>query len=247
MNWNKKKYFFFAETISLILGGIIRVLHVLVYSVPVRDSYEYIEQIILWQKTGQLSIENKTPVLGLLLLRLPNDLWGIDILSGGICMNILLGLLIMLILMTIATKIADSFLITLATGLISATYPTLVHYSCQMIRENSYLFFFSLAALSMVNYAKKAKMFPVIMCGLFTACAILCRYEAIEIPLFCLTCFFAIQTKKRYAHRFLDYSIYLFSCTIFFLSFSLILGRPVNYYKDYFIKAQKSLQIETDV
>ena len=225
----KKKNAFLIFLICAAIGSIIRVVYLWCYPVPVRDAFTYIEYIDLWDKFGVFPCDNTLSPLGIYLLKIPKDILSFDTCTSGIITNMVLGLCIIYLCIKISLMIFPSSLYAFCIGLLTATHPTLVHYSCQMLRENSFLFFCCLSILFLINYYKSARTYNVIFASVFAASAYLCRYEALEV---CLILSLAVLLKKRANQwkRVQSFIIFFIGIAATIVMFSCFLGVPLKYY-----------------
>lgn len=176
------KDLFLIDILCVALGGLIRVIYCIVYPVPVRDAFAYKEFIELWNYSGIIPGDSCFPPLSMFLLKTPYSLFEYDVIKGGTIINIVFGLGIIIMLIKISYEIFSSKIAALCSGLLVATHPTLIHYSCQMTRENSYLFFSCLAVLFFIkSLNRSSKPFYVAYAAIFSSCAFLCRFEALEL------------------------------------------------------------------
>ena len=95
-------------------------------------------------------------------------------------MNVVLGLGITILLVDLSARITHSNIIALCVGLIAATHPTLVHYSCQILRENSFILFGTLLWIIMLEYYKRGLLMYVLLGGVISAMSFMCRLEGME-------------------------------------------------------------------
>lgn len=218
------------------LGLCERLFHLIEYPVIARDSYIYYNILKEWNETGTIAQGGTTPPLALFLFRIPSLLFNYDIIKGGIIINVLLGELIVALAIIISYTIRKNYLFNLTVGILTSTHPTLVHYSCQMTRETSYLAFIEFSCLFLIIFIKRQNIFYIILSGLFSAIAYSCRHEALElipIALFAIISFTHQKTFLRYAKEIFTY---LFSFMVTFVSIPFLIGIPICYYKGYYIE-----------
>lgn len=179
---NSKKDLFLIDILCVTLGGLIRVIYCIIYPVPVRDAFKYKEFIELWNSSGIIPDDTYFPPLSMFLLKTPYSLFEYDVIKGGTIVNIVLGLAIIITLINVSYEIFPSKFVAMCSGLFVATHPTIVQHSCQMTRENSYLFFSCLATLFFIKSLNITnKLFYVTCAAIFSSCAFLCRFEALEL------------------------------------------------------------------
>lgn len=220
---------FISCIVCVTIGGIIRILYCWKYPIPVRDAYDYEMFLRQWYSTGIIPQTVFYPPLGLYLMKIPVS-WGyMDIMKGGICVNMILGLCLIITFIQIARSLNDSLLLMYCVGLISATHPALIEFSCHMLRENSYLFFCSISVLFVILFLKQ-RMVPYLMItSTCLSAAFLCRTEAIEL-LFYTIIIYLINSQENIKKRLKDV---LFTILISVVSFIVILSLidvPLNYY-----------------
>lgn len=231
-NCNKEDKFFIISVACIIFAIIMRILYYIKYPVDVRDSFKYKEIIELWISTKKIPNGEGIPPLGLYILKIPTEHFNCDIIHGGTIMNMLLGLCIVSIIIQIAKEIVSSNIIIFLIGVIAATHPSLVDYSCHMTRENTYLVFFSACTLFLIKYIKKKRWIDLAIASFLSASAYLCRHEALEIVFFMMFIILFSQTQKKLrkiAHVFL----FLITYSISFFVISYSIGASTEYYKSY--------------
>lgn len=229
-------FFCLVQIPACIVGLFFRVIYLLKYPVPVRDSYEY---SLLFQSNSikwELLENNPIPPLTLFLLNLPNSLFYCGFICGGIIVNIVLGVMIIFLFSKMAIAIIQSNIIALGIGLLVATHPTLIHYSCQPIRENSFLFFYSLSVISLITYCKTRSYGHILFGGACAAATCLCRHEGFELIL--IYCLFILFLSKQFFFTRLQ------QVAVFFLSFSVsfcTILRIINYPSLFAVKYIESI------
>ncbi len=244
MHSRKGKRLFLITTVCVLIGSIVRIAYCLKYPVPVRDSYEYMFIIREWIETNSIPIEKPIPPLGLFLMKIPTTYFGYEIIKGGIVINILLGLLIIITLIKISDEITPSPLLALCIGILSATHPTLIRYSCEMLRENSFLLFSSFAVISCIRFLKGTTGY-LILASICLAAGYLCRHEGIEFAFFfgALILFNPkIELKKRGLYSMIYIVLFMFSL----VAISLCIGIPKEYYYTYLNDYKNSANIDFD-
>ena len=167
--------------LCMLTGLICRMAYCIRYPVQPRDSYKYEWVIALWEETGEISDQITFFPLSLWILKTPYHLFRYDIMKGGIIINILLGVLIIFFSVIIADRIFENKYVVACVGLLVATHPMLVRFSCTFLRENTYLFFSVIAFSCFFHYYIRPKFFSVFLCSLFSALAFLCRLESLEV------------------------------------------------------------------
>ena len=227
---NSKKNLFLIDILWVALGGLIRIIYCIVYPVPVRDAFKYKEFIELWISSGTIPDDSYFPPLGVFLLKTPYSLFEYDIIKGGTVINSILGLGIIIALINVAYEIYPSKIAALCSGLLVATHPSFIHYSCQMTRENTYLFFSCLATLFFIKSLNRtSKPFYVAYAGVFSASASLCRFEALE--LFAIFIFLIICSNlKSFSSCIKKLFLFLSFSIISFCSILYIISIPFTYF-----------------
>ena len=213
----------------LAIGFIVRFFYLLVYPVPVRDSFKYMMFIESWLETGEYPTNYPFPPLSVYLLKLPHELCNCDLIRSGIVVNMVLGLLIIVLIIKISSNLNCSICYSTCLGLIAATHPTLVHYSCQVLRENSFLFFCCLSVLSMISYLKKHNIIYYIASSFFIVSSCLCRYEAMELIVVLGVVILFLNKEKKRKKVLLLFVFFLIAITAVFI-ISCAIGVPLDYY-----------------
>lgn len=206
-----------------------RLLYCIKYPVLVRDSYKYYEYIVRWNEEGTLLANKEYPPLGLYLYKAVADLTSWGIMESAIIINIIVGELLIGIAIYTASKYRFSPLGTLLLGILVATHPTLIYFSCQPLRENLYLLFCSLFAISFANYAKSLKFIDLAGQALFCSLALLTRLESLEL-VFLPVVLLGLTMKSIPLYVTTLRTIAYFSIiAIIFLLFSFLLHFDVDY------------------
>ena len=187
---------FVISVICFIIGALIRIAYCIQYPVQPRDSYKYILLITQWEETGEISDTVFFP-LCLWILRIPFHFFHYDCMKGGIIVNLILGMLMIIIVVNTTKQFFRNNMIILFAGLIVATHPSLVSFSCVCLRENNYLFFSMLGLIYLVQYYRRIQCSYLLLVGLFGAFASLCRLEGVEIlPVVYFSILFMFIFKK---------------------------------------------------
>lgn len=231
------------QLLSCLIGAIIRIVYCIKYPVPVKDSYKY---SLMFQSTNTewwMSDNNPTPPLAIFLLNIPHSFFHYDFIRGGIVVNTVIGLLIICIFVKISLIIIPPKKIAFGVGLLGATHPTLIHYSCQPLRENTFLLFYALAAYNLLKYYKKETRTSIAMLygGICIAAAVLCRHEGIELFLiYCLVIVFF--SRQSWYSRLCQGVVLMFSTLLSFFLIGRIIKIPSSFFLQYIEKiAQKYL------
>lgn len=135
-----------------------------------------------------------------------------------ICLNMIIGLSIIASMIVFINTICKSQIKNYITGLITATHPSLIDFSCHILRENIFLFFCSLVFISILLFIKEEKIKYILFSGTFTAFALLTRIEGFELFLGVLLLLLFCQTDN--IKRILYICVFV---GIFFISIITIL------------------------
>ena len=221
---------FFVCIACVVMGAITRIVYCLKYPVPVRDAYEYAGNVADWSETGILHSSRRIPPLFLFLVKECSRYTDYDIMKTGVVLNVLLGLVLVFLSIIIADKLSGSWLVCLIVGAIAATHPTMVEYSCQMLRENSFLVFLFLEFILLMEYAKTQKIHLILICAFCGMCSIFCRLEGVEIiiPAIAAIIFFNIQ-KKHSKKCIQDLACYVCMAIFSFFILNQIMGISNQY------------------
>ena len=224
----------------VIISSLTRVWYCLNYPVPVRDSYKYMQLIKYWDIYKELPKNNTIPPLSLFFLKIPSHFLPIDIITGGVVSNIVFGTLIVITSILIIGHFPSSKLLILITGIVVATHPTLVYYSCHMLRENSYLLFCFLIAYSIIANYNKRDYYHLMLEGIYAGMACLVRYESLEIIIIWLL-LTAINPKKSKRAKLNETSLFLLSFVVTILLIDYYLDIPLRYYINSYYKVEKKV------
>lgn len=236
--FKKQNHPFLIQTFCALLGLIYRVWYCFLNPTQARDAYDYRNFMIQWDETNIIPMNSAYPPLSLYILRIPYRFFLYDLMKGGIMMNMLLGIMIIYMATQIAKEIFQKNICVLMVGLICATNTALISYSCQMLRENSYIFFLSATILCIIRYYKKINLLDVILLGITTVCTAFCRKEGIElIPIiYLIMLFFLLQKRIKIKTGVIHSIMYGVSLSLFFVLLSAALDVPIVYFKGYLIK-----------
>ena len=211
-----------------------RVLYIIKYPVPVRDSFFYARVIREWNENGVIPIETGTPPLSLYLLGIPNRFLNYDIIKGGICVNLIFGIVFVLLVWHMAYIITCSSIKSFLVGLLVCIHPELIQFSCNPIRENSYLLFLIGSLYFLTRYIKNDKSIEMVFGSLLAAAAFMCRLEGLEIALVYSVIILLVGIKKRCmikaARDIISFS-FLFVVSLVLISYSI--NVPLDYYMYY--------------
>lgn len=206
-------------TICVIIGLVYRLFYCIRYPVQPRDSYTYEYLISQWSKSETLHY-NRYP-LSLWILKIPSSLFHCDIIKGGIIINMIIGILLIVLTMMTTNKYFKTKGLALIAGTLVATHPTLVHISCCFLRENTYLLFFSLSLVFLLRYFDSKHLVDLLLAGITGAVSFMCRFEGMEIVLIVyVLVFFLLFIKKLVLFKAL-FHVAAFS-TVFFLTVRII-------------------------
>ena len=171
--------------ILFIFSLISRLAKLILDPVLMRDSTLYLEQAETWFSTGSY-----TEALIGGAIRPPIPLytiktmmhWGLESEVSGRVLSIFLGSLVPIIGFLLTKEITKKTKISLAVSLLLAVNPKLIEYSTQPLRDNYYMVAFGLSVLFFLKAAKNRSYYKwVVISGLTSSIAFLCRYEAVEL------------------------------------------------------------------
>ena len=200
---DKNKTLFIIIILCLCLGGTTRILYCIKYPVQPRDVYKYIYVMENWEKEQWVDLIN-VPYLSLYLMNLPHKILTSDIKKGGICLNIMVGQCIIILSILSFRVLSDNKIGLWVVGLVTSTHPTLIHYSCEMLRENTYLLFCIVSINLLILWHKRKSIIYIFLGGISAALSFLCRYEGLEICvmyiLMIIFHFKALRIKRLLVH-----------------------------------------------
>ena len=222
---------------GVILGLLLRLTTIIIYPIQPRDSYTYINFIESWESNSTIPIINNLdiPPFSLYMLKLPHELWGIDLLSGGIIINMITGIGIIIVFSKIVSLLFPQKTIIFLSGIVFASHPTLINYSIKFLRENTYLFFTAITLYFGIIFYKKKSIISCFLASFFSCLTFMCRYEGVELILFFIISilFFSknkisIQQKLKYT----TYSVIVYVATFF--AVLRFLNIPIEYYRPFY-------------
>lgn len=197
---DKSKSLFIIIILCLCLGGVARIFYCIKYPVQPRDAYTYTYVMENWEKGQRIYSQ----YLSLYFLNLPHKILKCDIKKGGICVNVIVGQLIIILSILSFRELSDNKIGLWVVGLITSTHPTLIYYSCVLLRENTYLLFCIMSMNLLILWYKRKSIIYIFLGGVTAALSFLCRYEGFEICviyiLMILFCFNALRIKRLVVH-----------------------------------------------
>lgn len=167
--------------ICYLVGLIFRIQYLISYPVPVRDSYTYRNMILLWNETGSFPTQHSIPPLGIGLFRFLSTHIDYDIIKVSIIANMAIAMSIIFVTIKFASEYIHSFIILLCFGIVLSTHPSLIEYSCEMIRENSFIMFSVISLIALTKFIHTNKYYYLIESGLFSGFSLLCKHEGFEL------------------------------------------------------------------
>ena len=213
----------------LLLSVIIREVYLIKYPVPARDSFEYVHFFYEWEKTKTIPLDRAFPPIAMMLLQFPHRLFGVELIKGGILLNFILGLCIVYLVCRTTKLITKSNLCVLLVGGMAATNPSLVHYSCQFLRDNIYLFFCSLCIVKSTELCYRYKFVTLLEIAFFSSMAYLSRHEGIELFLIEITVLLFLKNVSVLKKARIIF-LYCLLCAVCFGAVLLISGLDISYY-----------------
>jgi len=221
------------ECVCATIAAATRIMYCLMYSIPIRDSYTYKKFIEQWISNGAIPENGGYPPLGLFLLKIPAELFQCEIIRGGIIVNITIGLFIVIELIRLSREIVNSSFVALCVGLISATHPLLIDFSCHMSRENSYMLFCCLSIIFFIRFLKRGSYALASGSSFCSALAFLCRDEALELAVIIVSiiCFCKNMSRTR---RVKTISVFAAGYLLSILMTLYAIGVPCSYFYSYY-------------
>lgn len=219
---------FSSIVVLVIISSLLRIAYIVLHPVQPRDYYKYENYIYDWEEKGEMPEEIKGG-LSIWLLKAPYHFFKIDLLKGGVVINVILGNLIIVWSVLILYELFHSNIITISVGLILSTHPTLIEFSCFFLRENSYLFFALLSIYGIAGFIKRKSVVMLLLSGIMCALSFLCRFEAAElipISLLLVSCVL-IHSKTKLKKVLLYDFLYVFALFVTFFLTNAILGLKV--------------------
>lgn len=217
---------FFIKIFCWSLGLLLRLAYCIKYPVQPRDSYEYKYLIEQWEQFGEIVDATTFFPLSLWFLKIPNHYFDYDIFKGGIIINNLLGLLMIVIAINTLSLFFKNMYTVFVSGIIIATHPTLIVFSCTFLRENTYLFLSFLMLSFFARYCIWNRLFDLIAFSLFAALAFLCRLEGLEmLVILPIAITFVLIPPKKISRT----AFHLFVFFIIFFTISITVCRLHGY------------------
>lgn len=210
---DKNNRFFITTIICILLGGLLRISFIIKYPVQPRDSYRYESTIIQWEEKKDIPKESKG-VINLWILSLPHKIFGIDIIKGGIIINLIAGLFLIVIIPGIIRLIFKKGSIVLFSQLLVSTHPQLIRFSTVFLRENIFILFLSLSIYYLVKHIRRNSSLNIYFSAVTASFAFLCRLEGLEIPIIASFLIMVFQRKKSVITILLFITLYLFTTFI---------------------------------
>ena len=208
-----EKRVFAITFLCVIVGSILRIAYCIANPVQPRDAFGYEKIIREWEKSGELLTHLSYFPLSIWILKIPHHFFKCDIIKSAVVVNIILGLLIIIIATVIASTFTRQYFVILITGLIAATHPYLIEYSCYLLRENLYLLFCLLSIYSLGLYYKRNRLMAAVYGGVLGALAFLCRLEGLEFLFiwFVFTMFLFIKKRISFYKSITHFGLFTIS------------------------------------
>lgn len=246
MNWSldkkRKKRFkrIFGLEIELIvlwtIGLLVRLVYIIIYPVPNRDSFKYEEFISLWETSGKFPAVSNYPPLCLYFFKTTHALLGLSIIKCNIICNVAFAMATLTVVYYISKRIIQSKLICFLITLVFATHPFAVAYSCQGTRETIYLFFSLLALYSIYQSVVYNRITDVVKTGFYSTFGFMTRHEGLELFVVFIIASF-IFNKRTGKMEVLQRILLLMVISIsVFVLLSLFMGVSFDYYFNYLPK-----------
>lgn len=224
---------FYIIVICQTIGLVARLLYIVYYPVPVRDSYGYAQFISAWNHSGSFPSGTHFPPLSVYLLKIPSDIYHIDIIKGGTIMNMIMGVMLIGLIVYLVSLLSPSPIFLFVAGLLVSTHSTFINYSCHMTRETGYLFFLTFALICIIKYFHSKRLYYIFLTSLSCSAACLCRFEALE---FCFVVLLVLLIWKKRYNVLKCYLLFMLLYISFFFLISLAIGAPISYYYELFLK-----------
>ena len=228
-------FLFLTAVACMILGGIARVAFLIHYPVHVRDSYRYAKIIESMDFT-----DLGTPAVGVYFLSIPHRYFHYDIIRGCIVMNVCIGVLIILLTIFISNIWFKNSYAAFLTGIVAATTPSLIYYSCNLLRENFYLLFIECFIIFETKQYKGSSLFNTFMCSLFATLTMLVRIEGMELFIIFVFVEIFIRWKKK-KQLYLNVLYFITSTLFVLLILFYVFSFPINY-GYYLVRLNKAIQ-----
>ncbi len=182
-----------------------------------------------WLKNGMIEKTTVFFPFSIWVMKIPCHFFNCRVLIAGITTNVIIGLLLIIICMRLSKMICNSEIIAITSGLIIATHPSLVYFSCNYMRENVYLLNCSLCIYVLLRYLKKRNTFYIGYAGVFTALAIMARLEGAELIPIVILCIVAYNVKRRkYINIVLLTGLFLFIMLASIYSFCMTIDYDIQ-------------------
>ncbi len=218
----------------MLLAVALRLIYLQNHPLETRDGIRYMAQTQQWFSDGTWQKQDpylqSSPVLYCYLSKSLMHL-GFSVERSTICVNFIAGIAL-LIPIWLAGKIlfreekADALLLTL----FAAVCPKLIQYSCERLREGTFLFFSACVFCSCfyVIFCEKRTKLVTILCGTCTFLAVACRFEALELLFFCVCAICAVAgwREKKLLSSVQYASLFLAGLIIGFGIFAMLPGFP---------------------
>ena len=172
----------------MLVGFAARWIYICTHPMESRDGITYIEFIRDWYARGDAAIPDFLQTQPPLFCYLSRALMfcGLSAEAGSLTVNFVAGILLIIPVYFSGKLLFGGKKPGLFLALLAAVMPVLVKYSCVRLREGLYFFFLftTLNFLLHVLWGKK-ELICAFLCGLFATTALLVRYEALEMLVFC--------------------------------------------------------------
>ena len=197
---NKKKFSFVFVVVGIYLVSLgVRVFKLIVDPILLRDSAAYLAISEQWfESKSYLQIITEgfvfPPLPCYSIVKLMEMGFSSEI--AGRSLSLFLGSLIPVLVYIYISTISKKTVIRIIFVSIIVLHPSFIAYSIQPLRENYYLFFLAISIIAATKAIKYKRALEWGMCGIATAIAFFCRYEALELLIIYPTIIFILFLKR---------------------------------------------------
>ena len=190
--------------VIFLLSLVFRFFKMIIDPVLLRDSAQYLNMAEVWENTGlygeAIQVGTPVPPLPIFMIKVLSATGLSEEMAGrGVAM--FLGSCIPVIGFLIAYLLFRKKIVAFITACILMVNPTLVSFSTQPMRENSYLFFQGIMICFLILSIQKGGVIPLVVCGFLCSLSSFCRYEALESLFFCPIVFYIVFLYKKISLR----------------------------------------------
>lgn len=189
-----------------LLGFLVAGLQFLLSPFPKRDPLTYLALVRRWAETGSYaSVVEMNPKFGLLIFSFLPVKWGVEIglplWPVSVFWMLILNAVTVWAFYRIVLLLDPDRRIAFWCAAVFACHPAILRHAGLIMRDTPYLMACMLCVLCLIHSIRERQWHMELLTGAFCALAILCRYEALELPVLLVTVSVYYFIRNRFPAR----------------------------------------------